>query len=265
MELTATLKALDDATSGRRRFLRGGTALLAIPTLGLGGCATTTAPTGPVRQFEQPRVRVGDIWQYREINRFNQLPLADVEVAVTSAAPLTCRVRRTRSNSTAGEIARHGDFQEERYASPWAVGIEPTYDLVMNFAEPMPILPVSLQAGQSDSRTTSYTVNGFSGRFRWQQRLAALGTERVSTPAGTFECLRVRRMIWFQHPDLFRFNSARIDTVWYAAEVNRWVRREWTGDYQHENSMDIFAGSRRREDWVRWDLISYSPTAGPAG
>lgn len=253
-----------DANRARRRFIQRGAGLLTVPALGLAGCATNAAPTGPVRQFEQPRVRVGDSWRYREINRYNQLPLADVQVTVTSTAPLTCSVRRTRSDTTAGEIARPDAFQEERYASPWAVVIEPTYDLTMDFAEPMPILPASLRVGESDSRRTSYTVRGYSGRYWWRQRLAALGTERVSTPAGTFECLRVRREIWFDYPDILRFSSFRIDTVWYAPEVNRWVRRVWTGDYKHDNSMDMFM-SRRREDWVQWELIAYSPAANPAG
>ena len=75
----------------------------------------------------------------------------------------------------------------------------------------------------------------------------------------------MQRTIWFDYPDVFRFNSSRIDSVWYAPEVNRWVRREWTGDYQHENSLGKLGGTRRREDWVRWELVSYTPAAGPAG
>lgn len=242
----------------RRRGLVLGAAGAALPALGLAGCATGSPPSGPVRQFEQPLVRVGDRWLYREINRYNQLPLADVQVTVTASAPLTCSLRRTRSDSTAGEIARPDAVQEERYAGPWAVDLEPTYDLTMDFAEPMPILPRSLRVGEAQYRETSYTVRGYSGRYRWTQHLKATGVERVATPAGNFECLRVQRMIWFDYPDVFRYRSARVDNVWYAPEVNRWVRREWTGDYQHENSLDKM-GSRRREDWVRWDLVAYTP------
>ncbi|MBA3479652.1 MAG: DUF3108 domain-containing protein [Lautropia sp.] len=250
----------------RRRslVLRGATGI-ALPALGLGACATGSRPSGPVREFEQPRVTVGDRWHYREINRYNQLPLADVEVTVAASSPLVCSVRRRRTDTTAGEIARPDAVQVERYASPWVVDLEPIYDLTMDFAEPMPILPASLRVGENDARKTSYTVRGYSGQFRWDQRLKAIGTERITTPAGTFDCLLVRRMIWFQYPDVFRFNSARVDNAWYAPEVNRWVRREWTGDYHHENSLDQKTGMRRREDWVRWELVSYSPAAGGAG
>lgn len=247
----------------RRRLVLGAGAGVALPALGLTGCATGTGVTGPARQFEPPTVAVGDRWVYREINRYNGLPLADVEVTVTASYPLTCNVRRTRSDSTAGEILRPNSIQEERYSVPWAVDVEPIYDLTMDFAEPMPILPPSLRVGASDYRKTSYVVKGYSGRYRWTQRLKAVGAERIVTPAGSFDCLRVQRMIWFDYPDVFRFGSARVDNAWYAPEVNRWVRREWTGDYQHENSLGKM-GSRRREDWVRWDLLSYQPAASPA-
>jgi hypothetical protein len=251
----------------RRSLVLRGAALAGLPVLGvgLGACATAAPTPGTGRQFEAPQVKLGDRWLYREINRYNQLPVADVEVTVTSAAPLTCSVRRMRTDTTAGEIARPDAVQEERYAGAWAVDLEPTYDLTMDFAEPMPLLPASLRVGATDSRRTSYTVRGYSGQYRWTQRLSALGTEKVSTPAGTFDCLVVRRMIWFDYPDVFRFGSARIDNVWYAPEVNRWVRREWTGDYQHENALDERGGSRRREDWVRWELVAYAPAPKTAG
>jgi hypothetical protein len=257
-------KLILDTDLRRRGLVAGSAAGLLLPALGLAGCATRSQPSGPVREFAQPTVRLGDRWTYVEINRYNQLPLANVEVTVTALSPLTCSVRRTRSDSTAGEIARPDAVQEERYSQPWAVEVEPTYDLTMVFAEPMPILPATLRVGESDSRTTSYTVNGYSGRYRWNQRLTAAGAERIATPAGTFDCLRVQRTIYFDYPDVFRFGSSRVDNAWYAPEVNRWVRREWTGDYQHENSMDR-QGTRRREDWVRWDLVAYAPASGAAG
>lgn len=246
-----------------RRRLVFSAAAIALP-LGLTGCATASNAPGTGRQFEPPRVRLGDRWLYVEINRYNGLPLANVEVTVTGSQPLTCSVRRTRSDSTAGEIARPNAIQEERYSEPWWVDVEPIYDLTLDFEQPMPILPSSLRVGASDNRTTSYTVKGYSGRFRWSQSLSAVGAERLVTPAGSFDCLRVQRTIRFDYPDVFRFGSARVDDAWYSPEVNRWVRREWTGDYQHENSFGRMGG-RRREDWVRWDLLSYQPGPAAAG
>ncbi len=244
----------------RRALVLGGSAGLALPALGLAGCATSPPDPRLARQFERPQVRVGDRWVYREINRYNRLALADVEITVTDIAPLTCSVRRTRTDNTAGEIARPDTLVQEVYAQPWAVDLEPTYDLAMHFAEPMPLLPASLKVGESQNSKTSYTVPGYTGTYRWTQRLKALDVARITTPEGSHDCLRVRREIWFDYPDVFRYGSARVDNLWYAPEVNRWVRREWTGDYLHQNSSGKM-GSRRREDWVRWDLLSYRPAS----
>jgi hypothetical protein len=249
----------------RRRSLLAGAVATPVLATGLAGCAASRQPAGPVVALEQPRARVGDRWVYREINRYNGLPLADVEVTVTAESPLTCNVRRTRSDTTAGEIARPDAILVERYAQPWVVDLEPTYDLTMDFAEPMPIVPASAQAGQAQTSRTRYTVPGYSGSFAWMQRLKVTGSGRIATPAGNFDCVEVERRIWFDYPDVFRFNSARVDRIWYAPQVNRWVRREWTGDYLHENSLDDRGNIRRREDWVRWDLLSYTPAAGAAG
>ena len=262
----ANLRTVGGPDLRRRSLVLAGAGTLATPVLGsaLVGCATPTSPAGSAVQFEQPRVRVGDRWLYHEINRYNGLTMADVEITVSEASPLSCSVRRTPGDSTAGEIARPDAVLVERYAEPGAVDVEPTYDLVMDFAEPMPILPNSLRVGESQTRKTSYVVQGYSGSYRWTQRLKAVGVDRIATPAGNFDCLKVQRTIWFDYPDVFRYGSSRVDSVWYAPEVNRWVRREWTGDYQHENSLGK-RGTRRREDWVRWELVSYTPAAGPAG
>src|SRR5690606_10008379 len=118
------IKSNGRAKPRRRSLLLAGAGTLATPVLasGLAGYATSREP-GPVVQFGQARVRTGDRWVYREINRYNGLTLADVEVTVTAESPLTCNVRRTRSDTTAGEIARTDAVLVERYAHPWAVDL----------------------------------------------------------------------------------------------------------------------------------------------
>ena len=77
-------------------------------------------------------------------------------------------------------------------------------------------------------------------------------------PAGEFDALRVERRIYFTHVDLRRSQSVRTEYLWYAPAVNRWVRREWTGQY-------IGWPVRRgvaREDWVVHLLAEYAPARG---
>ncbi len=252
-------------SSGRRNLLLAAGAGIALPALGIAGCATSPPPAASSVRFEPPRVNLGDRWVYQEINRYNGLPLSRTSVTVTAKEPLlVCTVERQLTDTQAGAIARPDQPIEERYAGPWEVIREPTYDMPLDFAEPVPLLPEELRPGAALSERTSYTVPGYSSRYRWDQRLNAVGVERVTTAAGTFECLHVRRRIRFDYPDVFRFSSSRIDDLWYASEVNRWVLREWTGDYLHENSLDRI-GARRREDWVRWELVAYEPQVPARG
>ncbi|MGE0800268.1 MAG: DUF3108 domain-containing protein [Lautropia sp.] len=247
----------------RRRLLTLLPAALAGPVVGaagLTGCATAAPPVDSPA-FSAPRVRPGDRWAYREINRYNQTAVADVDIIVTGAQPLACRVERRPTETTAGAVQRHGASDEERYATAWTVLHEPTYDLTLDFAEPMPLLPAALQVGATQRNVTSFTVSGYSRRYRWDQRLRAIGAERIATPAGSFDCLVVRREIYFESPDPFRLNSSRVDQIWYAPAINRWARREWTGDYLSETSLDDRFAGRRREDWVRWELTRYTPAA----
>ena len=44
--------------------------------------------------------------------------------------------------------------------------------------------------------------------------------------------------------------------LWYAPQVNRWVRREWTGTYRW-SGMRIPA--TLRDDWVEHKLLEYQP------
>ncbi len=256
---------LRGASAGRRNILLAGAAGIALPALGVAGCATSPSPAASSVRFEPPRVSLGDRWVYQEINRYSRLPVSRTSVTVTAIEPvLVCSVQREPTETQAGAIARPDAPIEERYAGPWEVIHEPTYDLPLDFAEPVPLLPQALRPGETISERTSYTVPGYSGRYRWDQRLKAVGVERVTTAAGTFDCLHVQRRIFFAYPDVFRFGSSRLDDLWYASEVNRWVVREWTGDYLHENSLDRM-GTRRREDWVRWELVAYEPRVAARG
>jgi hypothetical protein len=69
--------------------------------------------------------------------------------------------------------------------------------------------------------------------------------------------LRIVRLINFEHPDVFRYSPERTDIAWYAPQVGRWVKREWTGDYMSGGPTSL--RGRTREDWVNWQLTAYQP------
>jgi hypothetical protein len=122
----------------------------------------------------------------------------------------------------------------------------------------MPVVPQGARTGLNLRSNTRYTTTPTtSSAYAWSQRLSVEGWERVTVPAGSFDALRIVRLINFEHPDVFRYSPERTDIAWYAPQVGRWVKREWTGDYMSGGPTSL--RGRTREDWVNWQLTAYQP------
>ncbi len=237
----------------RRRLLSAAACLLPV------GCAAPQFVPPPPRPIGPPRVRVGQRWHYDTIDLYRGEKVGELAAEVTRANPSSEPGSGGDAAADAAIVvaltgATGAPAGEERWARAWDVIVEPAYDAVQTFDRPMPLLPRELEPGARRSDASWYRVPHASGRLPWRQWLRALGWERVAVPAGDFVALRVERMIDFRHWDGWREWPQRFDTVWYAPEVNRWVQREWTGQYR-------WPGGRRPvvayEDRVRWRLLDY--------
>jgi len=232
--------------TGRRRLLVGAGALSA---LGLSGCASPAADARP--PAPQPQVRVGDQWRYAQVNRYNGLGLGETTMRVVAVTPL---LRVAVSGWGAPP-----EGTEETYAGPWNVLQEPTYDVLQRFDTPQPLLPERLQPGAKVRYAGRYRVPGSNESFEWYAWADAIRWEQTSVPAGQFDTIRIERRISFRHSDLWHVRSERQETIWYAPVVNRWVRREWTGNYLRYGMERYF---RLREDWIASQLVEYAPARG---
>jgi hypothetical protein len=240
----------------RRRSLGG---LLSIPawsaigSLGVlaAGCAapaaSVPAPTG-AEPLPTPALRIGDRWRYVMINRYNGSAVGETVVEVVAVSPEI----RLRVDPGGGAAPT-----EERYADPWSVLTDATYDSVVTFETPVPVVPPGARTGLTLSTGARYRSERSNDVLAWNQQLRVSGWERVQVPAGAFDALRIERMIRFKHPDVFRFDPVRTDVLWYAPAVGRWVMREWTGNYMSGGPQPM--RSRSREDWVQWQLKAWEP------
>ena len=225
----------------RRSLLAGGLLLL-------GGCAAVESVAPPPGPVPAPRVRVGDRWRYQRINRYNGLSTGVLTMQVASVTPRLV-VHVTDDTGAA--------LPDEIYDQPWRVLQEPHYDFVQVFAQPQPVVPARIEAGARASTRNDYRVAGLDKPLFWTEDISAVAWERVHVPAGDFDALRIRRAVWCQHMDWSRSMTRRTETLWYAPSVNRWVQREWTGEYRSGGRGALF-----REDWVAWRLMDYTPVAG---
>ncbi|HLS55033.1 MAG TPA: hypothetical protein VK052_03115 [Zeimonas sp.] len=245
--------ATPPASVQRRRLLSAAACLLPL------GCATPQFVPPPPGPIGPPRVRVGQRWRYETIDLYRREKVGELAAQVIRAEPPSQPRSGGDTAASAPIVVALSDASgapagEERWARAWDVIVEPAYDAVQTFDRPMPLLPDRLEPGAARNDASWYRVPHASGRLIWRQWLRAAGWERVAVPAGDFVALRVERMIDFRHWDGWREWPQRFDTVWYAPEVNRWVQRDWTGEYR-------WPGGRRPvvayEDRVRWRLLDY--------
>lgn len=243
---------------------------LLAATAGLAGCAGLRQPTVPqasvnggpfILPMAAPAPRLGERWVYREINEYNKSVVSQVELAVTALAPLTLEQRRTEADGPS-PLATPRGTRTITFESAWSALVDASFDDEYRFTPAVPMLPPRLEPGSSISTRHRFTVPGNSGLYGWRQRVTATGAEILATPAGRFDTLVIRRDIYFDSPDPFRFDRARQETRWYAPAVNGFVRRTWTGSYIDEGSLDH--PERRREDWATLELVRHEPGNGQA-
>jgi len=224
--------------------------LLLAAAAALPGC--TLPGAGPDRPVPMPRLRVGDRWRYQVFDRHRDRLVETPIVEVAAIAPEIV-LRVTGRGSAAAP--------DERYATPWTVLQETQYGLSMQFDEPVPLVPLPLPPGTGSTRVMSYTLPGETRGRRWSQRLSIDGWETVTVPAGRYDSLRISRVISFDHPDTGRNASTRTDRLWYAPDVNRWVRREWRGEYVSAGMRgNPSEGIQATEDWLEWRLAAWLPS-----
>lgn len=234
----------------RRRLLQVSAAAAGIGLIS--GCAIpgprsaggVLLPDRPPPAPPAPRAR--ERWRYREINVYNGLATGEVLSELVETSPF---LRVTNQHSRRA-------MADETYGKAWNIVQEPAFDLPITFDTPLPMLTQELRTGASERIATTYRNEYSERRYYWSLYVDAMNWERLRVPAGEFDCLRIVRRIWFTHFDIFRNNSERVDTIWYAPAINRWAQREWTGSF-------VLAGGRRgaraREEWVRWELLEHIP------
>lgn len=245
------------SSTSRRRLLSAAACLLPA------GCAVPRflpPPPGPVRP---PAVRVGQRWHYETIDLYRGARTGELTAEVVRAAALGATSGGTAPDAAivvALSDARGAPAGEERWARAWDVIVEPAYDVVQTFDRAMPLLPERLEPGAARTDASWYRVAESSSRLQWRQWLRAPGWERITVPAGSFDALRVERLIDFQHYDSWRQWPRRYDTLWYAPQVNRWVQREWSGEYRWPGGR---APAIAYEDRVRWRLLDWHDPGAP--
>ena len=207
--------------------------------------ATQPLPAPPGGATMRPP-QVGQAWTYRQLNHFNGQLLAEVRETVATVDQRVVVERQTGKLALPAE--HHG---------PWGQLLrDPVWDYPLNLEHPVPLWPTALIPGQVQRVDTHFKEDGGSYRSWVQVYTVVKEWERVTVAAGTFDTVRVERLIRLQHRDVNRLETVRRDVLWLAPAVGRWVARDTSGRYREPDD-DKLGGSEYMEDHFRWELTAW--------
>ncbi|GIK86013.1 MAG: hypothetical protein BroJett026_14940 [Betaproteobacteria bacterium] len=216
--------------AGRRRALRQAAALAPL----LAGCAgghDALSAAGTEVVAEAPAYRVGDRWTYRVDQQFRAAADTTDELRIVSIGPEGIVARAT---SRGGPV----DFERtERWPAPGLVLQGAMMDVESRrFAQPLQRFRFPLRAGERWNQWVDQ-VNETSGtRGPVNRYVAVQRSERVATPAGTFDAVRMSVIMRLDDETPFRYATELSHLVWYAPAVRGVVREERRGEYREKGS-----------------------------
>jgi hypothetical protein len=227
-------------------------ALLAV--LALPGCAIQPLPPFAVTAIPAPggsgslrAPRVGQSWTYRKLNFFNSALLDVVQETVASVGSTVDVDRKSDSGAA---------LADEKHAAWGQLLRDPAWDYPMTFEAPVPLWPVSFAGDARTTVNSHYQMDGGSFRHWVQVSCVVHGWERITVAAGTFDTVRIDRLIRLQHHDFTRVQTLRRDTLWLSPEVGRWVARETSGEYVQAGSPGMLR-NYTQEDHFHWELTAW--------
>lgn len=151
-----------------------------------------------------------------------------------------------------GDAARIGGLIEIQ--NPWGmVVVDPHWSDMQFFEKPIPLWPSELRLGWSRVVSTHYKIPGSEEAMPWQLTMDGLRWESVTVPAGRFTALRYFNFIDFRY-SIFADRTAaqRMEYVWFAPEIGRWVKRESMGTFHEQLRSEV------NESSYRWELLSWT-------
>lgn len=174
---------------------------------------------------------------------------------------LEYRVRAVKDDIVTAEV-RHGEhLATERYTRDWRWREKPMTNLQnYRYNPPYPALPFPLQAGKSWRAyiQASDPATGRVNRVRIDGRV--LGWERVRVPAGEFDAMKIRRVVYAGNFDYFRSEESIIELDWYSPGLGMLVRMERSSEYTDTRSScgrRLLSGNCQhvRNDWNVSELV----------
>lgn len=190
------------------------------------GSVTAEAADRSQGAVDAPQLRAGDQWTYRVVDGYRQKRTWDETHVVTNAGSDTITIAVT-ATSTNGSGSR-----EESWTAPGVVRIGTITGFETKHFDPALIryrFPLTSGEKWSQRVRDSGKPPGPYGDISFKANV--VGHETVSTPAGSFDAVKIRYVYQLDDESLNNYPTQCEYTVWYAPSVGSAVkeqRRAWS-------------------------------------
>jgi hypothetical protein len=216
--------------------------------------AAVTGAASPVRA-DAPQYRVGDRWVYRVREGWRNPVEFDETHTVTAVGADGATVRVSAKGPTI-DVERI-----ERWPRPGLVTQGAVFDLeTRRFTTPLERYRFPMKSGEhwTQNAANYNELTQRSGTINYYVRVG--GTDRVTTPAGTFDALRLNVIMRLDDDEFWRWPTDCTYTVWYAPSARALVREVKRASYL-EKGGGPDAGGRLPAQNTIIELLSFTPGA----
>jgi DUF3108-like len=219
----------------------------------LAGCASPGPGGAAGPAVAAPALKVGDRWVYRGKDGYRVPILWEETHEIIAIAPQGITVRITGKGNTV-------EFQRtETWTAPGVVTAGAVYESETDRFDPALIrwkYPMATGDTWNQSIRDLDKPPGPYGAIRRQVTVG--GFESVTTPAGTYDAIRLRIFMQLDDETFWRYPTQCNYLVWYAPAVGAMVREEQRSSYQEKGGID--SGSVPGQN-ATIELVSFTPGA----
>ena len=199
---------------------------------------------------------VGDTYVYRVINGYNNEVVGQVTYRVDKVDAGQVTVSVTPDHPALGQP--HTDIRASD--ANWLRHPLINHDVPVEytFSPAFPAYVAPLDAGKCWSTRVSATNPATGRRNSVRVDGNVVGSERITTPAGSFDTIRVKRRVYAGDWEPFK-NETNIDeTEWFAPALGRAVKTDRKSGYiDQQRCATRGACTPTRGDWFVSELASY--------
>ena len=216
----------------------------------VGGCAGAPGSgSGPAA--DAPAYRIGDRWLYHGDDGFRVKTEWDETHEVTAIGPDGIAARITLKGGL--DLTR-----TELWSAPGLVKIGAVYDnTTRRFEVPLQRYDFPLETGKVWNQWV-WNYNEFTKEKGQINRYVSVsGWEKVTTPAGTFDALKMQVVMRLDDETFWRFATTCNYAVWYAPTAKAVVREERRAQYVEKSGEH--GGATIRSQYGVIELVSFTP------